>query len=118
MSENAYSIVKEKQSEAKRIMSYKQYTKCRNIIRLAAAVPLPLAVTVASIKMVKELGKVFSVNISDNEAKRQIVGVISKIDVTYGAGLAVLNGASMMTAAVTEAIGWTLAVNFAYTKRN
>lgn len=120
-------VIKDKSEEAKRLMTADQVVKCNIAIHSAsvaaateAFIPLPgvdaIPITATQITMVFALGKVFDQKISDSAAKG-IVGAAastfvgrSLVKLIPVAGWVV---SSAVAAGVTEAIGWTIAVDFA-----
>lgn len=120
-------IIKDKRDEAKKLMTDDQVIKCNVAIHTAsvaaateAFIPLPgvdaIPITATQITMVFALGKVFNQKISDSAAKG-IVGAAastfvgrSLVKLIPVAGWVV---SSAVAAGVTEAIGWTIAVDFA-----
>ena len=107
------SVIGKKKAEAKRIMSYSRYKKCESIIRKASLTPLAGEKT--QVKMATELGWAFGIDISTAEAKSRIAEIKSEIDLLSGSmmAVAVLPVLPMASNGATEAIGWTLAVDFA-----
>ena len=121
------NIISEKKKAASKIMNSEQLKKCNVAIHTAAVasasagfVPVPVAdavpITAAQIMMVIALGKIFNQNISEAVAK----GVINAAAATFvGRNLVKLiplfgwGFSAAVAAGVTEAIGWTAAVDFA-----
>ena len=132
MANNYKSATKEKRAEAARVMNASQQKKCHAVIHTAAAasgaagiIPIPVAdaipISAAQITMVFGLGKIFDQKITEAVAK----GLISTAASTFvGRNLVkfipvVGWGISAAVAAgVTEAIGWTIAVDFAKDAKN
>lgn len=120
-------VISEKKIEAKRLMTDDQVTKCNIAIHTAsvaaaagAFVPIPgvdaVPITAIQVTMVLALGKVFDQKVSDSAAK----GLIGAAASTFiGRSLVKLipiagwAASSAVAAGVTEAIGWTVAVDFA-----
>ena len=132
MSKTDYKkIIKDKRLEAGKLMTEDQIVKCNVAIHTAAVaagasgvIPIPVAdaipMSATQITMVVALGKIFGQKITDSAAKgllsaaastlvgRELFKLIPIIGWITSAGIA---------AGVTEAIGWTLAVDFAKTYR-
>lgn len=127
MTEKYKKVIADKRSQAERLMNGDQLTKCNIAIHTASiasaaagVVPFPVAdavpITIAQITMVVSLGSIFDTKVSESVAKgligaaastfvgRNIVKLIPIIG--WGVSAAVAAG-------VTEAIGWTIAVDFA-----
>lgn len=127
MADEYKKVIKEKKNEANKLMTSDQVTKCNVAIHGASAaaatasfVTLPgvdaVPITGAQITMVLALGKIFDQKISESVAK----GIISAAASTFvGRSLVKLIPvagwfvSSAVAAGVTEAIGWTVAVDFA-----
>lgn len=127
MADEYKKVILEKKAEAKRLMTNKQVKKCNFAIHMASAataaeafVPIPVVdavpITATQVTMVLALGKVFDQKVSDSAA-RGLIGAAastfigrSLVKLIPAAGWAV---ASAVAAGVTEAIGWTVAVDFA-----
>lgn len=125
-------VISEKKNEAKKLMTDDQVTKCNVAIHSASAaaaaeafIPLPgvdaIPITATQITMVLALGKVFDQKVSDSAAKG-IIGAAASTFVGRSlvklipiAGWAV---SAAVAAGVTEAIGWTVAVDFAKQSAN
>lgn len=124
---NYRKTITKKKAESKQIMSSKQFHKVSAIIHtaatasaLAGAFPIPMAdaipITAAQVTMVLSLGRVFSRKITESTAK----AMISSAAATF-VGRAIVKwipfvgwGISAAVAAgITEAVGWTIAVEFA-----
>ena len=124
-------VIKDKRLEAGKLMAEDQIVKCNVVIHTAAvaagasgAIPIPVAdaipMSAAQVTMVVALGKIFDQNITDTAAKsmlgaaaatfvgRELFKFIPVVGWITSAGIA---------AGVTEAVGWTLAVDFAKTYR-
>lgn len=127
MDKDYKKVLKEKKIEAERIMTPTQVKSCHKIIHTAAlasfgggVIPIPVAdaipITAAQLTMVGALGNVFGVKISEAAAKA-LIGTaaatmfgrsIMKAIPVVGWGIS-----GMVAAGVTEAIGWSIAVDFA-----
>lgn len=124
---NSKTAAKGKQSEAKQIMTPSQLSRCHAIIHTAAGasaaggvIPIPVAdalpISAAQVTMVILLGKVFDQEISGSAAKAAISAAAAtfagrtlvKLIPIVGWGIS-----AAVAASVTEAIGWTVAVDFA-----
>ncbi len=127
MSEDYKAVRSGKKKEAEELMTTEQFTACNIAIHtasvaagVAGAIPIPVAdalpISGAQITMAIALGKVFDQQLSETAAKalisaaastfvgRQLVKIVPIAGSIVSAGVA---------AGVTEAIGWTLAVDFA-----
>lgn len=127
MAEKHNKVIKEKKNQAKSLMNNDQIAKCNVAIHTASiasaaagAIPIPVAdalpITAAQLTMVIALGKIFDVKITESAAKgligaaasafvgRNLVKLIPVIGWGVSAGVA---------AGITEAVGWTIAVDFA-----
>lgn len=131
MSQDYKNVIKNKRLEAGKLMTEDQIVKCNLAIHTAAtasgaagAIPIPVAdavpITAAQIAMVLALGKVFEQEITDSAAK----GLIGAAASTFvGRNLVKLIpvagwiASAAVAAGVTEAIGWTIAVDFANNAR-
>lgn len=137
--DNAYKkVISDKKGQAKRIMNGDRLKKCNIAIHTssaaaaaAAAVPIPVAdaipITASQITMVITLGKIFDTAITESIAKSMVSAAAStfvgrslvKMIPVLGWGIS-----AGVAASVTEAIGWTVAVDFAqkeakqYTEHN
>lgn len=125
-------VISEKKNEAKKLMTDDQVTKCNVAIHSASAaaaaeafIPLPgvdaIPITATQITMVLALGKVFDQKVSDSAAKG-IIGAAASTFVGRSlvklipiAGWAV---SAAIAAGATEAIGWTVAIDFAKQSAN
>ena len=124
---NSKTAAKGKQSEAKQIMTPSQLKRCHAIIHAAAGasaaggvIPVPVAdaipISAAQITMVILLGKEFNQVIPESAAKAAISAAAAtfagrnlvKLIPIVGWGIS-----AAVAASVTEAIGWTAAVDFA-----
>lgn len=131
MSKNYKDVIKNKRLEAGKLMTEDQLVKCNLAIHSAAtasgaagAIPIPVAdavpITVAQVAMVLALGKIFEQEITESVAK----GLIGAAASTFvGRNLIKLIpvagwvASAAVAAGVTEAIGWTIAVDFANNAR-
>lgn len=125
--DNYKQVLSDKKKQAERIMNKEQLTKCNVAIHTASvasaaagAIPIPVAdaipITTAQITMVMALGKIFDANVTESIAK-SIVGAAAstivgrslvKMIPIIGWGVS-----AAVAAGVTEAIGWSVAVDFA-----
>ena len=131
MSNDYKNIIKDKRLEAGKLMTEDQLVKCNAAIHTASVaagaagvIPVPVAdaipMAATQVTMVIALGRIFEQEITDSTAKgligaaastfigRQIVKLIPVVGWIASAGTA---------AVVTEAIGWTIAVDFAKSYR-
>ena len=132
MSKTDYKkVIKDKRLEAGKLMTEEQIVKCNVAIHTAAvaagasgAIPIPVAdaipMSAAQVTMIVALGKIFGQTITDSTAKgllgaaastfvgRELSKFIPVVGWMASAGIA---------AGVTEAVGWTVAVDFAKTAR-
>lgn len=120
-------IIADKKLEAGQLMTQEQITKCNIAIHTASAasaaagiIPIPVAdavpISAAQITMVIALGKVFDQSLTEGAAK----GIIGAAASTFvGRNLVKLIPiagwvvSAAVAAGVTEAIGWTVAIDFA-----
>lgn len=128
---NYEKIINDKRLEAGKLMTEDQIVKCNITIHTAAVaagasgvIPIPVVdaipMSAAQVTMVIALGKIFGQKITDSTAKgilgaaastfvgRELFKFIPVVGWITSAGIA---------AAVTEAVGWTVAVDFAKTFR-
>ena len=124
-------VIKDKKLEAGNLMNDDQLAKCNGIIHtasvasgVAGAVPISIAdaipISAAQITMVIALGKVFGQKIEEAGAKSLIAAAAStfvgrsliKLIPFVGWGVS-----AVVAAGVTEAIGWTVALDFAKSYR-
>lgn len=131
MSKNYKGVIKDKRLEAGKLMTAKQMVKCNAAIHSASAasgaaavVPIPVAdaipITAAQITMVIALGKIFDQKITDSAAKGIIGAAASTFIGRTAVKLIPVAGwiaSGIVAAGVTEAIGWTVAVDFAQIAR-
>lgn len=127
MADNYKQVIADKKHQAERLMNKEQITKCSIAIHTASiasaaagAIPIPVAdalpITAAQITMVIALGKVFETKVTESIAKGLIGATAStfvgrsivKMIPIFGWGVS-----AAVAAGVTEAIGWTIAVDFA-----
>lgn len=116
-----------KKDEAKSLMSKDQLRKCGMIIHSSAVatgaeafVPIPFAdaipISATQIAMVFGLGKIFDQKLSETAAKGIIAAAASTIVGRTAVKLIPVAGwiaSSAVATGITEAIGWTVAVDFA-----
>lgn len=127
MSKDYKKAIKDKRLEAGKLMTKKQIGQCNAAIHTASvaagaggAIPIPIAdaipISAAQITMVIALGKVFDQEITLTAAKGAIAAAASTfvgrnlIKLIPIAGWVVSAG---VAAGITEAIGWTIAVDMA-----
>lgn len=120
-------VISSKKAEAKKLMTKDQVAKCNGAIHFAsvatgleAFVPVPgvdaVPITMTQITMIITLGKVFGQKVSESAAKAIISAAASTfvgrslVKLIPGVGWA---ASSAVAIGVTEAIGWTAAVDFA-----
>lgn len=132
MAEKYKEVISDKKLQAERLMNKNQLTKCRIAIHtasatslVAGALPIPVAdafpITASQVTMVIALGKVFDTRITESVAKGLIGAATStivgrslvKVIPIIGWGIS-----AAVAAGVTEAIGWTIAVDFAKDAKN
>lgn len=124
-------IINDKKREAGHLMTEDQVVKCNAAIHTAAVasgaagfIPVPVAdavpISAAQITMVIALGKIFDQKLTESAAK----GAIGAAAATFvGRNLVKLVpvagwvASAAVAAGVTEAIGWTIAVDFAKSDR-
>lgn len=131
MSKNYKKIISDKRLEAGKLMTKAQIAKCNMAIHTAAGVsgavggiPIPIAdalpITAAQVTMVLALGKVFDQKITESAAKGLIGAAASTFVGRNLVKLVPIAGwviSAAVAAGVTEAIGWTIAIDFANTFR-
>ena len=127
MAKDYKKAIKNKRLEAGKLMTEKQIAQCNAVIHIAlvasgagGAVPIPIAdaipISAAQVTMVISLGKIFNQEISSSAAKGAIAAAASTfvgrnlIKLIPIAGWIVSAG---VAASITEAIGWTIAVDMA-----
>lgn len=127
MAQNYKNVIADKKVQANRLMNKYQLTKCNIAIHTASAasaaagaIPIPVAdaipITAAQVTMVLALGGVFNTKITESAAKGLIAAAAStfvgrnlvKLIPIIGWGIS-----AAVAAGVTEAIGWTIAVDLA-----
>ena len=127
MAEKYKKVIADKKIQAVRLMNKDQITKCNIAIHSASiasaaagAIPIPVAdalpITAAQVTMVMALGKIFDAKVTESVAKGLIGAAAStfvgrnivKMIPILGWGIS-----AAVAAGVTEAIGWTIAVDFA-----
>lgn len=131
MSKDYKKVIQNKRLEAGKLMTEDQMRKCNVAIHTAAtasgaagAIPIPVAdaipITAAQVTMVIALGAIFDQKITESAAK----GLIGAAATTFvGRNLVKLIpiagwiASAAVAAGVTEAIGWTVAVDFANNAR-
>lgn len=125
MSENYKTIISDKKVEAEKLMTSEQFTACDAAIHTASVaagaigtIPTPVTDSISDeqIKMAIALGEIFDQKLSETTAKSLIDNVTST-SVGKNATRVIPIVGWIATAAVavgvTEAIGWSLAVDFA-----
>lgn len=127
MAKDYKKVISDKRLEAGKLMTKDQIIKCNAAIHTASvasgisgAIPIPVAdavpITAAQLTMVVALGKIFDQKISESAAKGLVGAAASTfvgrnlVKLIPVAGWAV---SAAVAAGVTEAIGWTIAVDFA-----
>ncbi len=127
MAKDYKKAIKDKRLEAGKLMTEKQIGQCNAAIHTASvaagaggAIPIPVAdaipISAAQVTMVIALGKIFDQEITSAAAKGAIAAAASTfvgrnlIKLIPIAGWIVSAG---VAAGVTEAIGWTIAVDMA-----
>jgi uncharacterized protein (DUF697 family) len=124
-------VIRDKRLEAGKLMTEKQLVACNAAIHtasvasgVAGAVPISIAdaipISAAQVTMVLALGKVFDQKITESAAKGAIGAAAStfigrslvKLIPVVGWGVS-----AAVAAGVTEAIGWTIAVDLAEKSR-
>ncbi len=121
------SVISDKKREANRLMTKEQVTACNVAIHTASAaagaagvIPIPVAdavpITGAQVTMAIALGKIFDQKLTDTAAKGLISAAASTLVGRSLIKLIPVAGwiaSAAIAAGVTEAIGWSLAVDFA-----
>lgn len=127
MSKDYKKAIRDKRLEAGKLMTKKQISQCNAAIHTASvaagasgAIPIPIAdaipISAAQVTMVVVIGKIFDQEITSSAAKAAIAAAASTfvgrnlIKLIPIAGWIVSAG---VAAGVTEAIGWTIAVDMA-----
>ena len=125
-------VIFDKKNEAKSLMTEKQFSDCNIAIPTAAAaaaavgaIPIPVVdaapISAAQLTMVFALGKIFGQKLTESAAKGIIGSVASTIIGRSVVKLIPFLGwiaSAAVAAGVTEAMGWTIAVDFAKKKNN
>lgn len=125
--DNYKQVLSDKKKQAERIMNKEQLTKCNVAIHTASvasaaagAIPIPVAdaipITTAQITMVMALGKTFDANVTESIAKSIVSAAASTIVGRSLVKMIPIIGwgvSAAVAAGVTEAIGWSVAVDFA-----
>lgn len=132
MAEEYKQVIADKKAQAKRLMNKRQMTKCNVTIHtaavaaaLAGAIPIPMVdaipISASQVTMAVVLGKIFNVKITEGAAKGAIGAAASTLVgrqlVKWIPGVGWVVSAAV-AAGVTEAIGWTIAVDFAKDAKN
>lgn len=131
MAKNYKDVLKNKRLEAGKLMTENQLVKCNAAIHSASvasgaagAIPIPVAdaipITAAQITMVIALGKIFDQELTESAAKGIIGAAASTFigrNVVKLIPVAGWIASAAVAAGVTEAIGWTVAVDFAKSAR-
>lgn len=132
MAKKYTKVIADKKIQAERLMNKSQLAKCNIAIHAAAAtsatagaIPIPVAdavpITASQVTMVMALGKIFDAHVTESVAKGLIGAAAStfvgrslvKMIPVIGWGIS-----AAVAAGVTEAIGWTIAVDFAKDAKN
>lgn len=127
MANDYKNVISSKKAEAKRLMTDDQVVKCNVAIHTASAaagaeafIPIPgvdaVPITATQITMIIALGKVFDQKITESAAKAVIGAAASTFVGRSLVKLIPIAGwaaSAAVAAGVTEAIGWTAAVDFA-----
>lgn len=127
MAEEYKKVIADKKIQAERLMNKDQLVKCNVAIHTASmlsaaagVIPIPVAdavpITAAQVTMVMTLGKIFDAKVTESVAKGLIGAAAStfigrsivKMIPIFGWGIS-----AVVAGGVTEAIGWTIAVDFA-----
>lgn len=127
MAEKYKKVIADKKIQAERLMNKDQLVQCNVAIHtasiasaVAGVIPIPVAdavpITTAQLTMVMALGKIFDAKVTESVAKGLIGAAAStfvgrnivKMIPIFGWGIS-----AAVAAGVTEAIGWTIAVDFA-----
>ena len=131
MAKGYKEILKDKRLEAGKLMTESQIAKCNAAIHTASVVsgasgfiPIPVAdaipISAAQVTMVVALGKVFDQQITDSAAKGLISAAAATIIGRNLVKLIPIAGwvaSAAIAAGVTEAIGWSVAVDMAKSYR-
>ena len=127
MTKDYKKVLKDKRLEAGKLMTEDQIGKVNAAIHtasvasgVAGAIPIPVAdaipISAAQITMVLALGKTFDQELTDSAAKAIIAAAASTFVGRNLIKLVPIGGwivSAAVAAGVTEAIGWTVAVDFA-----
>lgn len=127
MANDYKNVISSKKAEAKKLMTDDQVVKCNVAIHTASAaagaeafIPIPgvdaVPITATQITMIIALGKVFDQKVSESAAKAVIGAAASTFVGRSLVKLIPIAGwaaSAAVAAGVTEAIGWTAAVDFA-----
>ncbi|MBQ7562369.1 MAG: DUF697 domain-containing protein [Lachnospiraceae bacterium] len=131
MENNYKEVISNKKTEADRLMTKEQVSKSNAAIHtasiasgVAGVIPIPVVdavpITAAQVTMVLALGKIFDKKITESAAKG-IIGAAAATFIGRNAVKLIPIAGSVVSAAVaagvTEAIGWTVAVDFAKESR-
>ena len=131
MAKDYKKVLKDKRLEAGKLMTEDQIVKVNAAIHTASvasgaagAIPIPIAdavpITAAQVTMVLALGKIFDQELTDAAAKGIIGAAASTFigrNVVKLIPVAGWIASAAVAAGVTEAIGWTVAVDFAKNAR-
>ncbi len=127
MGKDYKKAIKDKRLEAGNLMTKKQIAQCNAAIHTASVaagasggIPIPVAdaipITAAQVTMVIALGKIFDQEITSSAAKAAIAAAASTFVGRNLVKLIPIAGwvvSAAVAAGVTEAIGWTIAVDMA-----
>lgn len=127
MANNYKNVISSKKAEAKKLMTDDQILKCNVAIHTASAaagaesfIPIPgvdaVPISATQITMIIALGKIFNQKVSESAAKAVIGATASTFVGRSLVKLIPVAGwvaSAAVAAGVTEAIGWTAAVDFA-----
>ena len=131
MAKDYKKVLNDKRLEAGNLMTQDQIIKVNAAIHTASvasgaagAIPIPIAdavpITTAQVTMVLALGKIFDQELTDSAAKGIIGAAASTFIGRNVVKLIPIAGwivSAAVAAGVTEAIGWTVAVDFAKNAR-
>lgn len=131
MAKDYKDVLNNKRLEAGKLMTEKQLAKCNAAIHTASvasgaagAIPIPVAdaipITAAQVTMVIALGKIFNQELTESAAKGLIGAAASTLigrNIVKLIPIAGWIASAAVAAGVTEAIGWTVAVDFAKSAR-
>lgn len=127
MAKKYKEIISDNKKQAKKLMNDEQLKKCNLAIHTASvssaaagAIPIPVAdaipITAIQITMVMSLGNIFEMKVTESVAKALIGSIASTIIGRNLVKIFPVVGwvvSSAVAAGVTEAIGWSIAVDFA-----